>query len=111
MPRKRAFDPVKYKLRNRIERTIGKLKQLRRIATRHDRIKAAERAERPRDKADKPLITPPKWPLSLPSPQSDQSPRKNHGCCGCPAQATAAHLPRYDKTILSFESFLKLAYG
>ena len=38
MPRKRAFDPAKYKLRNRIERTIGKLKQLRRIATRYDRI-------------------------------------------------------------------------
>ena len=38
MPRKRAFDPVKYKLRNRIERTIGRLKQLRRIATRYDRI-------------------------------------------------------------------------
>lgn len=38
MPRKRAFDPVKYKLRNRIERTIGKIKQLRRIATRYDRI-------------------------------------------------------------------------
>ena len=31
----RAFDPAKYKLRNRIERTIGKLKQLRRIATRY----------------------------------------------------------------------------
>ena len=38
MPRKRAFDPIIYKLRNRIERTIGKLKQLRRIATRYDRI-------------------------------------------------------------------------
>jgi len=38
MPRQRAFDPNKYKLRNRIERTIGKLKQLRRIATRYDRI-------------------------------------------------------------------------
>ena len=38
MPRKRAFDAAKYKLRNRIERTIGKLKQLRRIATRYDRI-------------------------------------------------------------------------
>jgi len=38
MPRNRAFDPVKYKLRNRIERTIGRLKQLRRIATRYDRI-------------------------------------------------------------------------
>ena len=38
MPRKRAFDPVKYKLRNRVERTIGKLKQIRRIATRYDRI-------------------------------------------------------------------------
>jgi transposase len=38
MPRKRAFDPIKYKLRNRIERTIGRLKQLRRIATRYDRI-------------------------------------------------------------------------
>jgi transposase len=38
MPRQRAFDPVIYKLRNRIERTIGKLKQLRRIATRYDRI-------------------------------------------------------------------------
>jgi transposase len=38
MPRQRAFDPTIYKLRNRIERTIGKLKQLRRIATRYDRI-------------------------------------------------------------------------
>ena len=38
MPRKRAFDPAIYKLRNRIERTIGRLKQLRRIATRYDRI-------------------------------------------------------------------------
>lgn len=38
MPRSRAFDPVKYRLRNRIERTIGHLKQLRRIATRYDRI-------------------------------------------------------------------------
>lgn len=38
MPRQRNFDPAKYKLRNRIERTIGKLKQLRRIATRYDRI-------------------------------------------------------------------------
>jgi transposase len=38
MPRKRAFDSAKYKLRNRVERTIGKLKQLRRIATRYDRI-------------------------------------------------------------------------
>jgi transposase len=38
MLRQRDFDPVKYKLRNRIERTIGKLKQLRRIATRYDRI-------------------------------------------------------------------------
>ena len=40
MPRQRAFDPVLYKQRNRIERTIGKLKQLRRIATRYDRIPA-----------------------------------------------------------------------
>ena len=38
MPRRRAFDPAIYKLRNRVERTIGKLKQLRRIATRYDRI-------------------------------------------------------------------------
>ena len=38
MPRERALDPAKYKLRNRIERTIGKLTQLRRIATRYDRI-------------------------------------------------------------------------
>lgn len=38
MPRKRAFDPAKYRLRNRIERTIGKLKQLRRVATRYDRL-------------------------------------------------------------------------
>lgn len=38
MPRQRAFDPIKYKLRNRVERTIGKLKQLRRIAARYDRI-------------------------------------------------------------------------
>jgi transposase len=40
MPRRRAFDPVLYKQRNRIERTIGKLKQLRRVATRYDRIPA-----------------------------------------------------------------------
>ena len=40
MPRPRAFDRVLYKHRNRIERTIGKLKQLRRIATRYDRIPA-----------------------------------------------------------------------
>ena len=40
MPRARAFDPAIYKLRNRVERTIGKLKQLRRIATRYDRIPA-----------------------------------------------------------------------
>ena len=40
MPRKRDFDPDIYKMRNRIERTIGKLKQLRRIATRYDRIAA-----------------------------------------------------------------------
>ncbi len=39
MPRPRAFGPAKYKLRNRIERTIGKLKQLRRIATRYDRMR------------------------------------------------------------------------
>ena len=38
MPRQRAFNPTIYKMRNRIERTIGKLKQLRRIATRYDRI-------------------------------------------------------------------------
>lgn len=38
MPRQRAFDATKYRLRNRIERTIGRLKQLRRIATRYDRI-------------------------------------------------------------------------
>lgn len=38
MPRPRAFNPVIYKERNRIERTIGKLKQLRRIATRYDRL-------------------------------------------------------------------------
>lgn len=40
MPRKRAFDATIYKLRNRIERTIGWLKQLRRIATRYDRLPA-----------------------------------------------------------------------
>ncbi len=38
MPRTRNFDPAIYRLRNRIERTIGKLKQLRRVATRYDRI-------------------------------------------------------------------------
>lgn len=38
--RPRAFDPTIYKHRNRIERTIGRLKQLRRIATRYDRIPA-----------------------------------------------------------------------
>ena len=38
MPRPRAFDPTLYKQRNRIERTIGRLKQLRRIATRYDRL-------------------------------------------------------------------------
>ena len=38
MNRIRAFDPEIYKRRNIIERTIGKLKQLRRIATRYDRL-------------------------------------------------------------------------
>jgi transposase len=38
MNRARDFDPEKYKRRNMIERTIGKLKQLRRIATRYDRL-------------------------------------------------------------------------
>lgn len=37
MNRKRDFDPKIYKQRNRIERTIGHLEQLRRIATRYDR--------------------------------------------------------------------------
>jgi transposase len=37
MNRARDFDPEKYKRRNVIERSIGKLKQLRRIATRYDR--------------------------------------------------------------------------
>lgn len=40
MARPRDFDPAIYKHRNRIERTIGKLKQLRRIATRYDRLPA-----------------------------------------------------------------------
>jgi transposase len=40
MTRQRDFDPGIYKHRNRIERTIGKLKQLRRIATRYDRLPA-----------------------------------------------------------------------
>lgn len=38
MNRARGFDPQKYKRRNMIERSIGKLKQLRRIATRYDRL-------------------------------------------------------------------------
>lgn len=38
MNRQRAFDPLIYKRRNMIERTIGRLKQLRRIATRYDRL-------------------------------------------------------------------------
>jgi transposase len=37
MPRERDFDSEIYKRRNMIERTIGRLKQLRRIATRYDR--------------------------------------------------------------------------
>lgn len=40
MTRPRNFDPAIYKHRNRVERTIGKLKQLRRIATRYDRLPA-----------------------------------------------------------------------
>ena len=40
MPRSRVFDPAIYRHSNRIERTIGQLKQLRRIATRYDRIPA-----------------------------------------------------------------------
>lgn len=40
MNRPRDFDPAIYKQRNRIERTIGKLKQFRRIATRYDRLPA-----------------------------------------------------------------------
>lgn len=35
--RQRDFDPVLYKKRNLIERTINRLKQHRRIATRYDR--------------------------------------------------------------------------
>ena len=38
MNRKRAFDREIYKQRNIIERAIGRLKQLRRIATRFDRL-------------------------------------------------------------------------
>lgn len=38
MNRARAFDAQLYKRRNIIERTIGRLKQLRRIATRYDRL-------------------------------------------------------------------------
>ena len=38
MPRERAFDATIYKRRIRIERTLGKLKQLRRVATRYDRL-------------------------------------------------------------------------
>jgi len=38
MPRQRDFDPAIYKHRNRIERTIGALKQYRRISTRYDRL-------------------------------------------------------------------------
>jgi transposase len=38
MSRTRDFDPTIYKRRNIIERAIGKLKQLRRIATRYDRL-------------------------------------------------------------------------
>lgn len=38
MSRARDFDPKIYKRRNMIERTIGRLKQLRRIATRYDRL-------------------------------------------------------------------------
>ncbi len=36
--RPRAFDPGLYRLRNRIERTIGRLKHFRRVATRYDRL-------------------------------------------------------------------------
>lgn len=32
-----AYDPVAYRLRNRIERCFGRLKRFRRIATRYDR--------------------------------------------------------------------------
>ena len=38
MNRTRDFDPEIYKRRNIIERSIGRLKQLRRIATRFDRL-------------------------------------------------------------------------
>jgi transposase len=34
IPRQRAFGPIIYRLRNRIERTLARLKQRRRIATR-----------------------------------------------------------------------------
>lgn len=33
----RPFDATRYRMRNRIERCFGRLKQLRRIATRYDR--------------------------------------------------------------------------
>ena len=32
------FDPVAYRCRNAVERSVGRLKELRRIATRYDKL-------------------------------------------------------------------------
>lgn len=44
MNRPRDFDPAIYKHRNMIERTIGRSKRFRRIATRYERLPANYRA-------------------------------------------------------------------
>ena len=36
-PPPRAFDPLLYRLRNLVERTIGRLKHYRRVATRYEK--------------------------------------------------------------------------
>ncbi|HZA84757.1 MAG TPA: transposase, partial [Actinomycetes bacterium] len=39
-PRQRGFDRVAYRERNRVERTINRLKQWRRVATRYEKREA-----------------------------------------------------------------------
>jgi transposase len=36
-PRQASFDPAAYRGRNRVERSVGRLKQFRRVATRYDK--------------------------------------------------------------------------
>jgi transposase len=42
--RQRGFDQASYRQRNRVERTVGRLKQFRRVATRYEKREAHKQA-------------------------------------------------------------------